>query len=380
LLKYHVLYMNNKGCYEERIYKWEIFLCYFYVPMKRVYILLTVLTVFSLSSVCQGKLPSSFMVVSWNVENLYDTLNDPQTQDEDYTPKSKLGWTTGRYNKKLLDIATVLSLIDHGKLPDVVGLCEIENRSVLRDLVQQSPIKAASYKIVHEESDDPRGIDVALLYRSDHFKVMNSFRIPVHYPGEKNSRSRGILYIRGIALGKDTLHIFVNHWKSRNGDETETEVKRDFDASMLRLRIDSLLLRDRNSKILCLGDMNDESTNNSISNVLKASCETTFPFKSDLVDLMCSQKQLGIGSYSYKGRWLMLDHIILSKSLLNRKTNLYASPLDAKVFNNALLLKENPKANEKVPYKTYGGDKYMGGVSDHLPVYVNFRVEKFKSK
>ena len=312
----------------------------------------------------------TFFMMSYNVENLYDTLNDPRIADDEFTPTGRMHWNTMRYIKKLSGIAKVISCIRPGDYPDIIVLCEIENRNVLQDLVNQQALKTSHYKIVHKDSRDTRGIDVALLYRSNKFKVLSWHVIRVKYPGEKSEHTRDILYVKGVALNRDTLHIFGNHWKSRNGNIADTEPKRLYEAGILRSKIDSLLKKNRNSYIICMGDFNDEPTSKSIIQVLGAACDKDQNFQGNLIDVMCQPHLHGKGTYRYKNKWLMLENIIVSKKLFASKSGMNLSGTEGNIYSPAWLLKYNPKAGEAIPYKTYGGDKYLGGYSDHLPVYI----------
>ena len=319
----------------------------------------------------QAKQPPRLVVMFYNTENLFDTINDPRTLDDEFTSSGKLHWTPERYEKKLKDIAKVITDIGPKGLPDLIGLSEVENRSVLEDLISTGKLKRAGYGIVHEDSPDIRGIDVALLYKRKTFQYLEHRSIPIHFPRD-TMKVRNILYVKGKA-GGETFHIFVNHWKSRNGGEKATEQKRVFSAVVLRRAVDSILNFEPDARILIMGDFNDEPTNMSIMQILNATNKRKNTGRRDLYNLMYDLHNLhDTGTYSYKGHWNMLDQIIVSFNFLQDKKGWHINYDGGHIFSEDWMLYENPKAGRKVPNKTYGGPNYYGGVSDHLPVFCIF--------
>ncbi len=339
--------------------------------MKNLLILLSGLVLF-INTGCSQNLKNTknknnnFTVAFYNVENLFDTINSPNTWDEEFTPKSKKKWNSKKYFKKINDIGKVISSINN-KFPDIVGLCEIENRNVLKDLVQTKALQKEKYKIIHEDSHDVRGIDVALLYNPKEFEYISHKKIEINYKKEPKYKTRDILYVKGLASKTDTLHIFVNHWKSRGGGQKETEYKRIAIAKVLRENIDNILLSNKEAKIIVIGDLNDEPTDKSVRNTLGASNKIND--NATLFNLMYNLDSLGVGTHSYKGKWNMLDNMIVSKSLINSKTGYRVQNNTAYIFNDDFILYYNAKTGTKTPNRTYGGSHYFGGYSDHLPVY-----------
>lgn len=311
----------------------------------------------------------------YNVENLFDIKDNPQTNDNDFTPEGKLQWDQTRYSQKIEKLAKVISSIDsvNNTFPVIIGLCEVENRAVLEDLVRSPQIKAANYEIIHRDSPDPRGIDNALLYQSRFFELDHYETIHVSLPDTSSPRTRDILYVKGFAAG-DTLHIYVNHWSSRSGGEKESEHKRLLAARILRSEVDKILINNNNAKVIIIGDMNDEPTNKSIQQVLLATNNATSGNSLELYNMMANLKKEGKGSYNYRGQWNMLDNIIVSHGLLNSQKGLGCKPGDADIFSAEWMMFEHPK-NGKTPNRTYGGENYYGGFSDHLPVYLKLRVD-----
>jgi len=335
---------------------------------------LTVPLIFLFISIClQAKQPPRFVVMFYNTENLFDTINDPKTQDDEFTAKGKLHWTPERYEIKIKNIARVIADVAPKKLPDIIGLSEIENRSVLEDIIHTGKLRKEKYGIVHEDSPDKRGIDVALLYKKKVFHYLKHHSIPIHFPRD-TIKVRDILYVKGKVDG-EIFHIFVNHWKSRSGGEKATEQKRVYSAVVLRRSIDSILTFDPGAHILIMGDFNDEPTNMSIMQILGATNKRKNTGPRDLYNLMYDMHNLhDTGTYSYKGHWNMLDQIIISYNLLqeqNRK-GWHTNYEGGHIFSEEWMLYNNPKAGMNVPNRTYGGPNYYGGVSDHLPVFCIF--------
>ncbi len=306
-------------------------------------------------------------VVSYNAENLFDTINNPHKNDNEFTPDSKKRYNTKRYYKKLNNLAKVISSINANELPEIIGLTEVENKSVLLDLIKTTNLQSAKYKVILEEGPDPRGIDCGLIYRPDVFKYISHKTLEVRFPFSNNRRTRDILYVKGL-IKKDTLHLFVNHWSSRRGGQEKSEPKRMQSAKVLKQNIDSILLIDAQANIVIMGDFNDEPSNKSINEVLGAK-KIAEPAK--LKNLMYALHKQGKGSYYYKGNYNMLDNLIVT-------SNLTTNTKGFRLFENRgwIFMPEficyTFKNGDKSPAKTYGGSKYYGGYSDHFPVYTIF--------
>ncbi len=304
-------------------------------------------------------------IVSYNVENLFDTLNDPYNpSDDEYLPTGKKKWTQKKYEKKLFNLAKVLSSISKTELPDLIGICEVENKKVLEDLILQETLKNANYGIVHENSSDKRGIDVALLYKKEEFNYLSHKNIKVY------NGTREILYVKGIVSKSDTLHIFVNHWKSRYPTPKETEHKRIKFAIILRKQVDSILDLNINANIIMLGDFNDEPQNISLENILRATNNRTSKNSYELFNTMYEKDLANKGSYSYNYEWLMLDEIIISQNLLNNNNGFKLDKNTGQIFDRKWILYYNSNKGKYKPQNTY-----YGGYSDHLPVYLIFEKE-----
>jgi predicted extracellular nuclease len=323
---------------------------------------------------CHAQKPEKiFLVVSYNVENLFDTVNSPQTMDDEFTPGGNKNWTHKKYQKKLNDLARVIHSIPVKEMPAIIGLAEVENRKVLDDLARIRGLRRGKYSILHEDGDDPRGIECALLYRPDLFKYKSHEYIGVEDPVDAEYPYRGILHVHGTGPDGSSLHIFMNHWKSRGGGQKETERQRMFTAITLRKQLDMLLSRENDFKVMIMGDFNDEPTNRSLSNGLSATGKRRNIHLGDHYNLFYDLHNLeGKGTYNYKGNWNMLDHVIVSYNLLNQERGLTTGFDGGAILAEEWMLYDSEEYGEKLPSATYRGTEYHGGPSDHLPVYVVF--------
>ncbi|RLD43045.1 MAG: endonuclease/exonuclease/phosphatase family protein [Bacteroidetes bacterium] len=334
-------------------------------------IIITTVFIYSCNTAQDKDCKKSFLIVNYNVENLFDTIHDAGKYDEDFTPEGKKNWNSKRYNNKLQKLAYVIQQIDKEKLPDVVGLVEIENKRVLKDLVSQKEIKGAKYNIVHHEGPDVRGIDCALLYNPNTFSVLKSTFYRVNMENNPNFKTREIIYVKGkVNKANDEVHIFVNHWPSRRGGMEKSAPKRALAAEVLRNSIDSILATDAMAKIIIMGDFNDETDNKSITEVLGANNNKD---SKTLYNTSATQDDKNIGSYHYwkTGEWNMLDQMIISNGLLNATTGIQTLNTEMQIFRPEWLLHKDKDGN-KSPSKTYGKG-YYGGYSDHLPIYKHFK-------
>lgn len=304
-------------------------------------------------------------VAFYNVENIFDTEDDPNTLDDDFTPQGKLEWTEDKYRVKLQHFAEAIAKID-ADYPDVIGLCEIENRKVLEDMIAMPGMKEQGYRIVHRDSPDERGIDVALLYKSSVAKLVHSDFLRIDIPEDPEERTREILYAR-LNTGGEDLDFFVNHWPSRSGGQVESEFKRIAAARTLKAKVDEVN-KDGKAKVICIGDFNDHPDNKSIMETLDASNTQ----QNGLYNLSYDGHRSGIGSYWYKGEWGALDQCIVTPVLLSATKGWSVSQADFRFVKDPALLFTDSKGVAR-PNRTYVGDDYKGGYSDHLPIAVILR-------
>ena len=314
------------------------------------------------------------LMVFYNLENLFDIYDDPAVNDADFLPGSRIDWTEQRYQRKLDNLTQVLTSIDETYLPAIIGVCEVENERVLKDLKKQKKLRRANYKIVHHDSPDERGIDVALLYAGFEFKVLEDKAIPVRFPHDADDRTRDILYVKGVfkEAKKDTVFIFVNHWPSRWGGQEQSEPDRLTAARVLRGVVDSIYNHHRNANIILMGDFNDDPDNKSLAEVLNAVEPTEEPEKEQLYNLMFPMLKRGEGTLFYRD-WDVFDQIIVSGALLKKKDGFRLADTQGKAFKADWMLFEDDQGRKR-PNRT-AGRSYYGGYSDHLPVYVYYRTK-----
>lgn len=343
------------------------------------YLIFTVLSVNAFSQELQKHEfeRTSLRFMFYNVENLFDIEDDSLKVDEEFTPEGAKYWSSKKYYKKLNNIAKVIMAVGQWDAPEIIGICEIENKRVLQDLTKKTFLKKIPYRIIHRESPDRRGIDVGLIYRKDKFKPISYEAIRVTFPFDNNRPTRDILYVKGQTKSKDTFHIFVNHWPSRWGGQMVTQEKRNRAAEVLREKIDSINKVEKNPAIIIMGDLNDYPDDKSVTDYLKAKIKfDTFEDKELYNMAFYLQHKKGQGSHKYHGEWGVLDQIIISGNLLNNSLNISTTLDDAHVFDAPFLLEVDERNTGFQPFRTYIGYKFHDGYSDHLPVYLDLRKTK----
>ncbi len=309
----------------------------------------------------------------YNLENLFDTENDPNIEDEEFLPGGGNVWTEEKYAEKLGNMAGVIAKMGAditGSGPAILGVCEIENRKVLEDLIATDALKAMKYEIVHYDSPDKRGVDVGLLYQPKYFTVENSKNIKVDI-GEHPTRD--ILLVSGKFDGEE-LHILVNHWPSRSGGQKKSEPRRIIAAEMNRTIIDSILKINPKAKIVVMGDLNDNPTDKSIKKYLKSTDVIEEAKDGILYNPMVSKYNKGNGTTAHRDTWGLFDQLIISEGLIGTPEKEYKF-YNALIFKEKFLIQSSGKY-EGYPFRTFSGGKYAGGYSDHLPVYLFIRKEK----
>ncbi len=336
---------------------------------KFVFLLLLVLNTACANQNYSGRL----FVANWNVENLFDTVDDPKTEDNSFLPESPRNWTENRLETKLKNLAKVIKYMNDYEGPDILGIEEVEHKFLLDKLIK-SYLNDKNYKTIEYESPDRRGIDCALVYNADKLKLINSEPIKVNLPEGKTTRD--ILHAEFILNGKIKLHVFVNHWPSRREGLKKTEPKRIVAAKVLRKKVDKLLTQNKNSKIIILGDFNDLPSNISINKTLGAQpyyCKSDLNLDNTaLYNLSYELFQQGKGTYKYKTHWNMLDQIIVNGNLINDKEIQYDCN-SFQIIKPEYMVTKSSKHKGK-PKPTYGGRKYLGGFADHFPVAAKFNI------
>lgn len=311
----------------------------------------------------------SLRIMFYNVENLFDPFDDSLTSDEEFTETGERHWTWYKFQDKLSHVYKTILAAGNPFPPSIIGLCEIENRFVLNQLVYETALSKFDYRIVHEESPDRRGIDVALIFNPKKFELISHKAITVSFPFAPESTTRDILYVKGKVFGEDTIHVFVNHWPSRWGGQMATDPKRQYVAELLKKHTDSLFLTEDDPNIIIMGDFNDEPFDKSIKSHLQA---LDLSDSSNLVNLMLPLiSNENAGTHKYQSNWGILDQFIVSKFLLLPQHSLHISPNKAHIFNASFLIEKDEKYLGFKPNRTFIGYKYHGGFSDHLPILLD---------
>ncbi len=309
-------------------------------------------------------------IVFYNVENLFDCEDDPKVNDNEFLPRSMRRWTITKYHEKLNRTAKVILNAGDGVAPVIVGLCEVENQNVLEDLVKNPALAKFNYGIIHLESPDPRGIDVALLYRPDFFKPFYYKAIPLK-SSDPGFRTRDILQVSGVLDCQDTLTVFVNHWPSRYGGPMETKALRVLAAQTLKKACVQILGDHARAKIVCMGDFNDEPNDESLSETLNAKAPAKANSPTDLVNLSAAWGKLPLQTHKNLGQWETFDQFIVSDNLI-KSTEGYKAD-SAFIFHAAFLLEPDTQYTGQKPFRTWSGFKYLGGFSDHLPIVLKLK-------
>ncbi|MEA5111047.1 hypothetical protein SDC9_23392 [bioreactor metagenome] len=316
--------------------------------------------------------PEEFRIMFYNVENLFDPFDDSLKNDNEFLPGGMRAWTWKKFEKKLQHTAKVIISAGGWRPPEIIGFCEVENRFSLIQLLKRTPLERFGYQIVHEESPDSRGIDVALIYRPDKVKHLYHRAIPVIFEGDSASATRDILYMKGLVGGQDTLHLFVNHWPSKYGGATATISRRRDAALTLRAAVDSLQKKDSTALIVITGDFNDQPSDESVLVHLDAKDRQQDDPGFFLLNLMHPlMGKWDIGTHKFREEWSIIDQFIVSSPLLYKTEGLRLAAKRAEILRLPFLLEEDRIHNGTKPFRTYNGMRYQGGFSDHLPIMLH---------
>ena len=305
----------------------------------------------------------AYTVAFYNLENLFDTVDDPHTLDDDFTPNGFKNWKDDRYRSKIKKLGKAISRIgeeDGLEPPVLIGIAEVENDKVIKKLLGSKYLKDIPYDYIHFDSPDERGIDTAIIYHREHFKVLSAETIPLIITNEDGQRdyTRDILYAHGELNGEE-VHVFVNHWPSRRDGVPQTEYKRMAAANTILRHLEGLSDYPEQLNTLIMGDFNDDPNSKSI-NILMDTGWFINPFKQLLSP--------NSGSANYKGQWSLFDQIILSHSFLNYEPGTHRFD-KAAIFAPKFLRQWKGKYKGN-PFRTFAGKRYIGGYSDHFPVYI----------
>jgi endonuclease/exonuclease/phosphatase family metal-dependent hydrolase len=340
------------------------------------FIIIAITIVLGTSSKAQNQ--DTLYVAFWNLENLFDTVDNPEKNDEQFLPDGDREWTEEKLDKKMYNIARVIRSMNNYYGADILGVCETEHQSVLEKLTGKF-LSDINYKIAYLESPDRRGIDNGLLYNADKFFVLSVSSDTVHLAD--NCPTRLILKVKLLNKWNDTLSVYVNHWPSRSRGRELSEPNRISAANTVRKSVDDEFSTNPKAKIIIVGDFNDEPSNISMINSLKAlafSCDSPLGISSvagsDLYNISYSAYNDSIGTYLYRGDWNMLDQIIVSGDLItNPKLNYICNSFE--VYSPQYMVTRSGRY-KGAAYPTFGGRRYLGGYSDHFPVVAKFLINK----
>lgn len=343
--------------------------------MKKIKIYLAVLVfgILCFQSNAQEKKKYQVGVIGfYNLENLFDTINQPDVNDEEFTPDGANRYTPKVYLDKLDKLSEVMSQIAIEDSPDgfsILGCAEIENKTVLEDLCRHPKLKSRNYKIVHYNSPDERGIDVAILYNPKYFtpKFSESLFVDLRNDDGTQRYTRDILYCSGDYLG-ETIHIMVGHWPSRRGGEEASAPGRAKAAGVCKHKADSIRAVNQDAKIIVMGDLNDDPTSPSVEKVLNATGEIKELGKDKMYNPWTAYYKDGIGTLAYNDAWNLFDQIIISPAWLNKKQSGFFYK-EAVIFKREFMLQKDGRF-KGYPLRTYDFNRYMGGYSDHFPTYL----------
>jgi predicted extracellular nuclease len=331
--------------------------------MRTVNILFVSYLLFFVNTSVRAQARNRLTVGFYNCENLFDTIDDPAKDDEDFTPDGKYRYTNRIYQQKLKNISSVVAAMR----PAILGLAEIENTTVLKDLTSQASLAQIGYHYISHTGPDPRGINVALIYNPASFRVLKSQPLEVDIsstPGK--AVTRDVLHVRGILI-RDTVDIFVNHWPSRRSGTDESNDKRRIAAQVNRNAAMKLMKANKNAHVIIMGDLNDNPADASIMSVLGA-----LPEKRSTVGYLYNPfaaiHATGNGTEVYRKQWNLFDQIIISSSLLTDKTLIYEG---AEIFKPSFIV-DTYKGHEGEPHRSFKGPRWINGYSDHFPVVTYF--------
>jgi hypothetical protein len=312
----------------------------------------------------------------WNLENLYDTLNDQWKNDEDFTPVGMYAWNGERYRTKLQNLSYAIAQMGKEQTGDglaLLGLCEVENRMVVEDLVNTPELKNRNYKIVHIEGPDARGVDPSFIYNPKYFKLTKSLSYHVTLITDSAHKTRDILVVSGLFLG-EPLSVLVNHWPSRRGGELSSRPNRNRAGELLRHIADSITSRDSTAKVIMLGDFNDDPVNESVRLKIGTVVRAELAVNGKYYNPMEKLYKQGIGSLAWQDSWNLFDQIIMNQKLVQGNFSSWQF-YGVRVFNTSFLSSDLP-SEKGYPFRTFAGAKYLGGYSDHFPVYIFIAREK----
>ncbi len=315
-----------------------------------------------------------YKVVFYNFENLFDTINDPDVLDEEFTPEGLKRWNSTKYNKKIANLERVLFdiAVEDKDFPAVIGVSEIENRNVMEDVIAQSKLAHADYRVVHYDSPDLRGVDVGFYYRPDVFKLEGSAPIPFHMPELPDFRTRDFVTMWGT-IDSEPFFFLVSHWPSRLGGKEASDPKRMAAARRVKEIVDSVQCANPATKGVVMGDLNDDATDDSIVEGLGAKGKPQEVQPGDMFNPFIALLKAGYGTLAYRDSWNLFDNIVVSANLVDAPAGtlrlLAVGKFYGGIFRRPYMIQKSGQY-KGYPLRTFVGNDFQGGFSDHFPVYI----------
>lgn len=340
--------------------------------MKKILLFALILIASFSSGLAQKSTYHPAIIAFYNLENFYDTVNNPLVDDEEFLPNSERHYNSRIFLDKVSRLASVVSQLGTDVNPDglaLLGVAEIENDTVLNALINHKDLKGRNLKFVHYNSPDVRGIDVALFYNPKYFTPLYSKPLFVKLPGgSKDSYfTRDVLYVKGILDG-DTIHVMVNHWPSRSGGEERSIPARAAAAGVDKRIVDSLMAINPKTKVVIMGDLNDDPVSPSLIKTLGAKGNIADVKEKQLYNPWVDFYKRGIGTIAYQDAWGLFDQVVVSQAWLDKEQPGYFF-YKANIFNREFLVQQTGKY-KGYPKRTWDGTTYNYGYSDHFPVFV----------
>ena len=335
-------------------------------------VLVLCLAILSLGSLYAQDKP--YMVAFYNLENLFDIYDDPEIHDNEFTPEGVKQWTEYKYQRKLANMERVLfdMAAVQREYPVVIGVSEIENRTVLEDLISQPKLKGANYRICHYDSPDARGVDVAFFYRADVFKMEGSDNIKLKVEELPNFRTRDLVVMWGTIEG-EPFYFLVSHWPSRLGGKEASQFKRDACAKQIREIKDSLLAQNPATKVIVMGDFNDDATDASLVKMMGAKGKVKELERGDFFNPYYQMLRAGLGTLAYQDAWNLFDNICVTENLVNAEEGklrlIKGKKFYGNIFSRPYMLQQEGQY-KGYPLRTFVTNNFQNGFSDHLPVYI----------
>lgn len=336
----------------------------------------TLLSILCVSAMLIAFAQKPYKVVFYNLENLFDTINDPNKNDEEYLPEGARKWTTYRYNQKQENMSRVLFDIAAKDriFPAVIGVSEIENRLVLEDLLATPKLAKTNYRIVHYDSPDRRGVDCAFFYRPDQFKLEGSEAHNISFPGRPNFLTRDLVAMWGKIEG-EPFYFIVSHWPSRLGGKERSQYSRDFVAEKCKHICDSVRKANPATKVVIMGDFNDDATDKSVTYVLGAKGNIKKLGANDMFNPFHDMLKAGYGTLAYRDSWNLFDNIVVSENLATASTGALkiqkaeGSKFYGNIFISPYMIQKEGQY-KNYPLRSFVGSNFQNGYSDHFPVYI----------